>query len=351
MFSQFLPLILALASPSPSLAQHVTVLWRVNFTADNGRGYFSEPTTEYLRLLDRCGHRPNLRNQVNYVSLSTLRCRGVLDFGSSSTIRQRVERRIRAAERRGHKAVRGLKLATLRAQLPRIDFAISPTGVFFSAQSGEGKARYVGINVAETRLVILNKPFWAQLENSADADAFLLHETLGALNYEDTDYQRSTLLFDFSSRDHVAGDGDEQGETQVAAAERGGASVVGRGGDSNAQFFKASLLLLADKKLEITGTDPRFIPTRAELRKIIEETPVSIAPHSFFRNSTLCKDPDTGRPSPLTCGGFVLKGATGKPFLLITQDWAQFPGAAKHKLLLKIFKNIINELVLDKKRR
>ena len=342
-------LLLLLTLASSAFAQNVTVHWRVKFTADDGRGFLSSPSPEYLRTLEACGHRPDLRREVNLVPVSTLRCRGVLDFSSSKTIRDRVAARIHAAERRGHKAASGLPLAQLRAGLARIDFSISPYGVFFSAQQGEGAARRIGINVAETRLVILNKPFWVQLAGSADADAFLLHEALGALGYEDTDYQRSNLIYELSRKDHV--DGDEEGETQVAAAERGGATVVGRGGDSNAQFFKASLLLMADKKLEISGADPRHIPTRAELRRIIEDTPISIAPASFFVGKNICEDPDTGAQSPLTCGGFALRGLQGKPFLIITEDWAKFPETGKHKLLLKIFRNIVTELVLAKKGR
>jgi hypothetical protein len=349
MLSQFLLLLLALASPVEAFAQSVTVHWRVRFTSNDGRGYFSQPSPEYLRTLEACGHRPVLSRQVGLFPVSALRCRGVLDFNSSAKLRQRLENRIHAAERRGHKGARGLPLARLRAELARIDFSISPFGVFFSAQEGEGAARRIGINVAETRLVILNKPFWSQLESSPDADAFLLHEALGALNYEDTDYQRSNLIYELSKKDHV--DGDEDGNTRVAAAERGGASVVGRGGDSNAQFFKASLLLLADKKLEVSGADARHIPTRAELRKIIEDTPVSIAPAHFFSGKNICDDPDTGTQSPLTCGGFVLKAQGGKPFLIITQDWAQFSEVDKRKLLVKIFRSIVTELVRDKQGR
>lgn len=350
MLSQLSLLLLAFASPLPanSAAPAVPVLWRVNFTSNEGKGYFSEPTTEYLANLAACGHSPDLRRKTDFVPVNVLRCRGVLDFGASSSIRERVAKRIRLAEQRGHKAAIELPLARLRAELSRIDFSISNVGVFYSAQPGEGFDRRVGINVAETRLVILNKPFWAQLVNSPDADAFLLHEALGALGYEDTDYARSNLIYELSKKDHV--DGDEDGRTRVAAEDRGGATVVGRGGDSNAQFFKASLLLIADKKLELSGVDPRFIPTREELRRVIEITPISIAPAQFFSGKNICTDPDTGRESPLTCGGFVLKGMDGKPFLIITQDWAQFAQTDKYKLLLKVFKDIVNELVLEKKR-
>lgn len=344
-------LLLLLATATPTFAQNVTVLWRVQFTSTTGSGFLSQPSPDYLRTLEACGHRPNLSQKVNFVPVAALRCRGVLDLRGSAKIRQRVQARIRQAESRGHRAVRGLSLAKLHSEISRIDFAISPFGVFFSAQQGEGAARHVGINVAETSLVILNRPFWNQLESSADADAFLLHEALGALGYEDTDYQRSTLLYDFSKTNHVAGDGDEEGETQVAAAERGGASVVGRGGDSNAQFFKASLLLMADKKLEISGVEKRHIPTRAELRKLIEKTPVSIAPPSFFADKKICDDPETDRQSPLTCGGFLLRGQQGKPFLIITEEWAQFSEADKLKLLLKIFRSMVSELVREKQGR
>lgn len=343
-------LLLLLTLTTSAFAQNVTVHWRVNFTSNEGRGYLSQPTPEYLRALEACGHRPDLTKKVNLVPVSMLRCRGVLDLSSSKSIRERVAARVHAAERRGHRAARGLPLAKLRSELSRIDFSISPHGVFFSAQADEGAARHVGINVAQTRLVILNKPFWAQLAPSPDADAFLLHEALGALGYEDTDYQRSNLILELSKKDHV--DGDEEGEMRVAAEERGGATVVGRGGDSNAQFFKASLLLLTEKKLEIAGADPRHIPTKAELRKIIEDTPISVAPASFFHsNRGVCDDPDTGAASRLTCGGFVLKGATGKPFLLITQEWAEFSDIDKRKLLVKIFRNIVAELVRAKQGR
>lgn len=347
MLSQLLLLTLAFASPAHSLAQSVPVHWRVHFTGAGG--FFSQPTPEYLRVLEACGHRPDLGSQVNLIPVSALRCRGVLDLSSSKALRDRVAARIHQAERRGHKAAAGLPLARLRAELSRIDFSISPFGVFFSARAGEGAARRIGINVAETRLVILNKPFWSQLASSPDADAFLLHEALGALNYEDTDYQRSNLIHSLSQKDHV--DGDEDGEIRVAAAERGGASVVGRGGDSNVQFFKASLLLLTEKKLEISGADPRHLPTKAELRKIIEDTPVSVAPASFFAGKNICDDPDTGAQSPLTCGGFVLKGLEGKPFLIITQDWAKFSEVEKRKLLVKIFRSIVTELVRAKQGR
>lgn len=353
MLSQLSLLLLALASASlPSLASAagpaVPVLWRVQFTSDQGKGYLSEPSPEYLANLAACGHRPDLRVKTDLFPVSALRCRGVLDFTRSSAIRERVAKRIHLAEARGHKNAIDLPLAKLRGELSRIDFSLSNVGVFYSAQPGEGFDRRVGINVAETRLVILNKPFWAQLENSPDSDAFLLHEALGALGYEDTDYARSLLIHELSKKDHV--DGDENGRTRVAAEERGGATVVGRGGDSNAQFFKASLLLLADKKLELSGVEPRFVPSREELRRVIEITPISIAPAQFFPGKNICTDPETGRENPLTCGGFVLKGAGGKPFLLITQDWAQFVETDKYKLLLKVFKDIVTALVLEKKR-
>ena len=344
-------LLLLVLAPGEIFAESVTVHWRVRFTTSTGE-ILSQPTAAYLQNLATCGHRPDLRKQSDLLPVSVLRCRGVLSFDSSDALRTRLENRIHLAEKRGHTRVKGLSLSTLRKKLSSIDFALSPYGVFYSALDGAGVARRIGLNVSQVKLVILNKPFWSQIVNSPDADAFLLHEALGALDFEDTDYQRSNLLYTMSKTDHVEGDGDEPENTRVAAAERGGASVVGRGGDFNAQIFKASLMLLVDKKLEVSGVDQRFVPSKAELRKVISDTPVSVIPGRFLLQSNSCDDPSAdGAQSRFTCGGFLLKGVDGKPALLITEDWPTFQEQDKYKLLTKIFQNIVATLVRNKQSR
>ncbi|MGZ3706134.1 MAG: hypothetical protein ACXWP1_09600, partial [Bdellovibrionota bacterium] len=170
-------------------------------------------------------------------------------------------------------------------------------------------------------------------------------------NYDDTDYAISNVLYSFSQTPHHPGDGDEASSNvpaRLPPADEGGASVVGRGGDDNQQTFKASLLKAAEKPPRVTGVDPRYAPTEAELKKVITETPVTVAPREFFADGKLCDDPQTGAVSEFYCGGFVLKGVGGKPFLLITQAWGEFPDAEKPKLLGKVFTNIVTELIKAK---
>ncbi len=351
MMMRTLLLLLLVLAPGESFAESVTVHWRVRFTTSSGE-ILSQPTAAYLQNLEACGHRPDLRKKTDLLPISLLRCRGVLSFDSSNALRIRLENRIHLAEKRGHTAVKGLSLSALRKKISSIDFAISPYGVFYSELDGAGVARRIGLNVSQVKLVILNKPFWDQIVNRPDSDAFLLHEALGALDFEDTDYQRSNLLQVMSKTDHVDGDGDDPGEIRVAAAERGGASVVGRGGDFNAQIFKASLMLLIDKKLEVSGVDQRLVPDKAQLRKVISDASVSVLPGRFLLQSNSCDDPyANGIQSRVTCGGFLLKDVNSKPALLITEDWPTVQEQDKYKLLSKIFHKIVTTLVRAKQNR
>ena len=349
------PLLLALAlfgAPGISFAQDVVnVVWRARFSTADGAVILSNPPGPYVELLRACGVAVNLGANPDVFPVTALRCPGALDFARSNELRDRVDQRLAMVLRQGHHAAFGVDVAGLRRRLPSIAFSLSPWGVFLSARDGVGTARYMGLNVQQAHLVILNKRFWDQLDGVEAGDPFLLHETLGALGIDDTDYAISNRLFAQSTTRHAEGDGDDDQPARVASREEGGASVVGRGGDPNQQMFKASLLRAADtQKIQLEGVDARLVPTPAELKNVINATPVTVAPKEFFAGKNLCADPDSGRDDPYTCGGFVLHGVGDKPFLLITQEWGGFPDNVKYKLLLKVFRNIVTELVKDKKK-
>ncbi len=333
--------ILLLAPNHGLAAESVRVHWKVLYTKNSAPYESNVPPQSYINKLHGCGFEPDLKSLSDLIPVSVLSCPGVLDFTASAQIRQRVNQRLKTAANSGGPAAN--KIHEILQKLTSLAFAIAPYGVYYSDREGLGSDRFVAINIARAHLVILNKAFWEELKSSADSDAFLLHESLGAMGYEDKDYRLSIQLFTLSNSSKKAAESD-----RILVAESGGASVIGRGGDPNQLFFKASLLRLAEKKLVLEGADPRLTPTEAELKRVINETPITVAPKSFFADGKNCEDLETGVVSRYTCGGFVLKAAGGKPFLLITQEWPEFSEIDMRKLLVKVFRQIVSELVLAK---
>jgi hypothetical protein len=334
MLKRLLPLALPVALLAtlslPALsAPSVPVHWKVRYELPGGQERFSVPTDSYLTTLSSCGLQPDLSAEVNEVPLAALRCPGLLDFSQNSAIHHR----LKAILENPAGLPMDLSASALEQKFAVIDFGISPFGVFFSAAEEAGEARNAAINIETAHLVILNAAFWQELKGTPAGDALLVHEAFEATGINDQNFAISSAIA--SGKKSV----------QVARAEDGGASVIGRGGDPNQLIFKASLLALTDKKIAVAGVPASRIPSPENLRQVITETPVTIAPLAFLKSHEQCADMNGNPGSDAYCGGFVLQGLGGKPFLLINDQWGGQSETDKRKLLLKIFQQIVSELV------
>jgi hypothetical protein len=326
----------------------VPVYWKVRYLRADKVVAASLPPAAYLERLKKCGHTPDLSAKENFVRISVLRCQGILDFSHSSQMKGRIRAILKIVSSNGYASVEGIPLRRLKQGLSRLDFAVSPHGVFHSQARGERDARFMAINISEDRLVIVNQAFWAQYESGADSETILVHEALGAMGVEDDDYQLSSAIISMSKKRGLDfGASDDKKRVRTAD---GGSSVVGRGGDSNEILLKASLLRLVEKKLEVSGVDPRYVPTKTELRQAIKVAPLLILPRSVLARGNLCDLGDGSRGSHLlACGQYLLDdGTTGKPVIAVPREWFEYSEVDKHPLLVKIYRQIVTQLTLRK---
>jgi hypothetical protein len=339
----------ALLAAIPALAatEVVEVNWRVRYQSKNGT-VNSQPSKAYTKTLKKCGYTLP-KEPRGYFPISLLRCQGLLDFSSNKTLRQRVLDQVNLAVR-NLRQENNPEFKALLSQLARVEFGISPFGLFQSARDGLGSPRRMGVNVRSLGLVVINKAFWAEVSKSNFADSFLLHEALGAAGYADVNYQTSLDLIEAAKGGAVdIPTISTENEIPYQIAGRDGTiSVVGSGGDQNQQAIKASLYNAINQGIEFTGVDPKYLPSKAEQRSLVRSLSISIAPEGFFTDMSLCRSDDGREESKYLCGGFILNGAEGKPFLIVTEAWATAPRAYQEKMLQKIYVQIVSELAREK---
>jgi hypothetical protein len=179
-------------------------------------------------------------------------------------------------------------------------------------------------------------------------------EALGAAAYEDTDYQASLDLNEISQGRAVALPklSPQRGNPDLVArgGDDGGITITGHGGDSDEQIIKLSLLRAVEgAKVTIKDLAPKYWPTKKELRALVSSTPVTIVNYFTMPSSKdLCRSYDGKTSARGLCGGFVLKGATGTPFLLVAREFAAAPQKIQQLMLEKIFMQMVTQ-VAEKK--
>lgn len=347
------PLLLLLLVPRAYATEVVPVKWRVSYTgADGQRVALSEPDAAYKQTLVKCGLTANGK-VLELVPAEKLRCPGLLDFSSSHSLRARVVAIIRTALAASREE-KNRDYAQLLQRLSKVDFGLSPYGVFRSSRDGYGDPRRMGLNVRSQSLVVLNGKFWEQLSRAANADAFLLHEALGGAAYEDTDYQVSLDLAEIAQGRAVALPRlrPQKGNPYLVArgGEDGGITIVGHGGDSDEQIIKLSLFRAIDgASISVQDLDPKLWPTKAELRALVSSTPVTIVNYFTLQGrESLCRSNDQKTSARGLCGGFTLKGATGTPFLLVAREFSAAPKKIQQLLIEKIFLQMVTQLAEKK---
>jgi hypothetical protein len=346
-------LLFSLIGANANAGEAVQVKWRISYTDGNGHQVsLTEPDAAYQRTLKNCGLTKKGKI-LELVPAQKLRCPGLLDFSSSKALQARVTETFRAALAAA-KAEDNLEYTELIRRLNKVDFGISPFGVFRSSRDGYGDPRRMGVNIASQNLVVLNKKYWEQVEQSDVATAFLIHEALGAAAYEDTDYHVSLEI------NELAGGrlaklpklSPQKGKPELMArgGDEGGITITGHGGDSDEQIFKLSLLRAVETtRYSIPRLDKKFWPSRAELRALVHATPVTIVNYFTLNpDKNFCRSLDGKTSARGLCGGFLLKGTDGKPFLLITRELSASPRKIQELMLEKIFVEIFDQLAEEK---
>lgn len=309
-------------------AESLNILWRVQFTDAQGKAVkHTDPIpTGYISVLERCGHKIDLHNRADRLPVATLDCPGLLDFSKSGFYQSMLKEGLANLQNTTSSAS---QIEKIIAEISKVRFAHSPYGIFVSSEN-RGRFRHVALNIAKIHLVILNPHFLNQIQDKELLLRILLHEALGALGYEDQDYQISSSLFLKKNRQWV-GNGS-------------GASVVGRGGDSDQMAFKLSLVRALQKPFDfqIEGVRPQDLPTKDELEEAVEESQMLSESLNFFAQSPgLCTDLDRGVKALKFCGGFLLNGPSGKPVILISAEWGSFDSADATALLRKVLTQMV----------
>jgi hypothetical protein len=346
-------LLLSLVSAYAQAAEVVQVKWRVSYTDANGqRVSLSEPDAVYKQALRKCGLTKNGK-VLELVPAGKLRCPGLLDFASSNSLRARVVATIKTALASSHQE-KNRDYAQLLSRLQNIDFGLSPYGVFRSSRDGYGDPRRMGLNIRSQNLVVLNQKFWELVNQADNADAFLLHEALGAAAYEDTDYQVSLDLNEIAQGRNVALPKltAQKGRPELVArgGDDGGITITGHGGDSDEQIIKLSLLrAIEDANITIKDLDAKYWPSKEELRALVSATPVTIVNYFTLKPGPgLCRSYDGKTSARGLCGGFALKGATGTPFLLVAREFAAAKKNIQQLMLEKIYLQMVTQLAEEK---
>lgn len=316
----------------------VPVLWQY---ADR-KVVFTIPQS-YIEVLKKCGITPNISPRPDRFPVDKLFCPGILNDSASAELMARATRMVDRLIEGGLKQIADVNLAELRAQMTTVRLRVSEHALFESVLDAPGTPRRFAVNIEELRLAILNGPYWKLQKDSEFADAFLIHEILGALGHRDEQYQATLTMWWLSRHpERIAPLSKELPGflVQMPRQDFSTISIVGHGGDSNQIAFKASLLAITEKPMAI-DVPAKFIPSREKIEALILTAPTSSASTKFMMEHNICD-----ASSIYTCGGFTIKGATGKPFLLISDEWGGLGDPAKQAPLLeKIYAEMVRGLV------
>ena len=240
-----------------------------------------------MPVMDRC----NLDKKREFVTIEQLKCASE-DERDNDSLKPMIEgakQLLTKVIRAGLPSFAGIELQQVLQKMGALKFRVFQGGFLL----GSGGKRFTAVNLLSENMIILNDlpaslmayNFWEPgLEKYRPI--VILHETLGALGFDDENYEASLALWwmaqsrrgdvkefalAFTNRfgniatfkcDRVWNQGRNLYNLifGIEKANAGGASVVGGGGDLHEAMFKAKLLEASQLKF---GYDPSF---RRELR-------------------------------------------------------------------------------------
>ena len=324
----------------------VAVKWRYTTAVPGGGSKTVVPPASYLQTLQACGIKLSGAD-LDVVPVSKLDCPGLLDF-SEQGFKKMLHAFMQSLIDSGIQSIGATEIKSLREHIDSVRFGVSNYGLFESILDGPGTPRRMAVNIAGQKLIIVNRSMWRLFESSEFADLFLFHELLGALDQRDENYQVTLSAWWMRLHPDRIAPLSKRLSSLIKLSQKpirvAGVSVVGHGGDTTQLLFKASLLAATLTQKMDTGNLKH--PPMDEVEATIITAPVSSVPETFFKGREgLCVDV-FGRYSPLACGGFTLKGATGKPFMLMNEQWGRYiDDRQRHPLVQKILHDVVKALI------
>ncbi len=136
----------------------------------------------------------------------------------------------------------GFPLAEFLAEAPTVKFRIGTSP--FHGFAGSGLTRFDALNSVKNRTVFFAAPTWPQIPQGQVKGVTVLHETLGALGWDDEDYSLSLGLDDWvrNGTDSLAPASVGRSFEERSYQSFGGTTVVGGGGSQYDIYLKTALL-------------------------------------------------------------------------------------------------------------